>query len=65
MCVFLGLLQFGTAINVEIILNLLITQDISVVSILKGFVSLTFVLKIDDQFTEYFPEIIKETTKDL
>ena len=49
----------------EIILNLLITQDNQVVSILKGFVSLVFVLKIDDQFTEYFPDIIKETTKDL
>ena len=49
----------------EIILNLLITQDNQVVSILKGFVSLVFVLKIDDQFTEYFPETIKQTTKDL
>lgn len=35
------------------------------VSILKSFVSLLFVLKIDDQFTEYYPEAIKETTDDM
>ena len=65
MCCLLGVLQFTTAINCEIILNLVITNDLSVVSILKSFVSLLFVLKIDDQFTEYYPEAIKETTEDM
>mmetsp|Transcript_8499 Transcript_8499/g.14296 ORF Transcript_8499/g.14296 Transcript_8499/m.14296 type:complete len:728 (+) Transcript_8499:520-2703(+) len=49
----------------EIVLILAICQTESLPMIIKSFVALGFVIKIDDMFSENFPKEIKDTASDL
>ena len=58
-------MQILSPIYTEIILQIAIGQTKKLSMIIKSFVALGFVIKIDDMFAENFPEEIKKTAKDM
>jgi hypothetical protein len=48
----------------EFVLILAISQTAALSMIIKSFVALGFVIRIDDMFSENFPDEIKDTAKD-
>ena len=63
--IFICFMQILSPIYTEIILQIAIGQTKKLSMIIKSFVALGFVIKIDDMFAENFPEEIKKTAKDM
>lgn len=61
----LCLMQLSSPFFTEIVLIVAISQLAQLSMIIKSFVALGFVIKIDDMFSENFPDEIKKTANDL
>ena len=63
--ILLCVMQMISPFFTEVVLMLAICQTSSLPMIIKSFVALGFVIKIDDMFSENFPKEIKDTAADL
>ena len=63
--ILLCVMQMISPFFTEVVLMLAICQNSSLPMIIKSFVALGFVIKIDDMFSENFPKEIKDTAADL
>lgn len=58
-------MQLVSPLTTEFVLILAMSQTAKLSMIIKSFVALGFVIKIDDMFSENFPNEIKATASDL
>lgn len=61
----LAVMQMISPLCTEIVLILSINQEEELAMIVKSFVALGFVIKVDDMFSENFPVDVKKTSKSL
>ena len=61
----LACMQLISPLATEIVLILAINQESQLAMIVKSFVALGFVIKVDDMFSENFPTEIKNTSKSM